>query len=235
MPWIASYINDSTEGKMLSTQNGPSLFTTGCFYTQYGTGITVASSTTDTSIIFNQATATANTLTVPTPAAAMTAVNLSSDPTGKQPGSTLLLPGPAQLNNPQQPYGALSLGTIFYGEFVGTVGITATPNIRIRVYLRNPLTGAIVYTICDTTVATFLPVAGSLIINPMFCVINTGAAGTIVGTILATGGTSSYAGVTQVTTVDTRQSYILDVGVLWSAISALDTLTVYYGNFEILS
>jgi hypothetical protein len=233
MPLITSYNSDSTEGKMLPTLNGISIFTVGPFYGQYGTGITVANSTTEWSWLYNQASSSTTNggLVGPTPSTAVTAINMSSDPTGKGPGASLYLPGSGQLNVPTGPYGALSLGTIFSGLFAGSVGITSTPTIAFKIYLRNPLTGAVVYTLLSTT-TTFAPSAGGMLVEPNFCVTAVGAAGSITAMLNAQGGTAGVAVTPTVTAVDTRQSYLLDFTATWSAQSSSDTYTINYGFFE---
>ena len=231
MPFIASPGNDSTCSKVMPTLNGVQLFTAGPFYGQYGTGITLANSNTETSLCFNQAAATANTRSAPAASAAVSPINLSSDPTGTNIMASLQLPGVSQLNVPTAPYGALSLGTIFNGAFYGVIGITATPTLAIKILLRNPTTGAVAYTLISTT-TTFSPVAGGLLIEPNFCVTSVGQTGTITATCQFQAGTYGCIFTPTVTTVDTRQSYILDLTATWSAASPSNTLTIYYGGFE---
>ena len=234
MPLIASYNSDATEGKMLPTSNGLSVFTAGPFYGQYGTGFTVANSTSEWSWLYNQAASSTTNggLTLPAPSTAVTAINMSSDPTGKFPGASLYLPGSGQLNVPTGPYGALSLGTVFSGLFAGSVGITSTPTIAFKIYLRSPTTGAVVYTLLNTS-TTFAPVAGGLLVEPTFCVTAVGAAGSITAMLNAQGGTSGVAVTPTVAAVDTRQSYLLDFTATWSAQSSSDTYTINYGFFEV--
>jgi hypothetical protein len=234
MPLIDSLVNDATEGKATQTLNGISLFVAGPFYGQYGTGVVITGAS-DWSVIFSQLTATANTSGIPTATAANTAINLSSDPTGKYPQASVFLPGSSILNVPTGPYGALALGTVYNGAFYGKFNdASSTPTIRARLYLRNAATGAIAYTIADTTSAALTSAAGdqSLIINPTFCVTNvTKGAGTIVGFMNITAAGVDTVSAPTVTTVDTTQSYVLDLGFLWSTAGS-NTSTIYFGDFE---
>ena len=234
MPLIDSQVNDATEGKATQTLNGVTLFVAGPFYGQYGTGVVVTGAS-DWSIVFNQLTATANTVGYPTASAANTAINLSSDPTGKYPQASMFLPGSSILNVPTGPYGALALGTVYNGNFFGKFNnASSTPTIRARLYLRNASTGAIAYTIADTTSAAQTSSGSdqSLIINPTFCVTSvTKGAGTIVGFMNITSAGSSTISAPTVTTVDTTQSYVMDVGFLWSTAGS-NTSTIYFGDFE---
>ena len=239
MPWIASLVNDSTDGKMSPTLNGPSMFMVGPFYGQYGTGVTLNTSTTEWSLLFNIASSssTINAATAPTPSTAISPINLSSDPTGKGPGATLYLPGSSQLNVPTGPYGALALGSIFAGSFFGSINNTSTPTIRFRLYLRNAATGAVAYTIADTTAFTMATISGGplgIMINPSFSVSAVGATGSIIGNIEVTYGPNGWFGVPITTAVDTRQSYILDLTAQWGTSSASNALNINTGAFELL-
>jgi len=235
MPLIASFENDASEGRQTQTINGIGIFLAGPFYGSYGSGFTVTGAS-DWSICFNQLSATANTLGAPAATATLSPINLSSDPTGKYPSASLFLPGASQLNVPTGPYGALSLGTIFNGVFYGKFNnASSTPTIRCRLYLRNAATGAIAYTLADTTSAATTSSASdqSLIINPNFCVTSvTKGAGTIVGFMnVTTAGAATTISAPTITTLDTTQSYILDVGFLWSAAGS-NSATIYYSSFE---
>jgi hypothetical protein len=234
MPLIDSLVNDATEGKATSTLNGITLFVAGPFYGQYGTGVVITGAS-DWSVIFSQLTATANTVGIPTASAANTAINMSSDPTGKSPQASMYLPGSSILSVPTGPYGALALGTVYNGNFYGKFNnASSTPTIRARLYLRNASTGAIAYTIADTTSAAQTSSGSdqSLIINPTFCVTSvTKGAGTIVGFMSITAGGTDTVSAPTVTTVDTTQSYILDLGFLWSTAGS-NTSTIYFGDFE---
>ena len=236
MPLIQSLANDGTQNKMFNSLNGVSTFEVGPFYAQYGTGITTqASTTTEWSILFNIASnsSSKSTLTIPTASAAISAINLADDPTGKSPGASLYLPGTSQLNVPTGPFGALMLGSMISGEFWGVVGITSTPTIEWKMYLRKPSDGSVAYTLADSSTG-FAPAAGGLFLKPMLAVSAVGTKGSITASFMAIGGTSAYVMTPTVTTVDTTQSYILDITGTWSASSASNTYTFYHGGREYL-
>ena len=233
MPLVTSYNSDSTEGKMLPTINGVSLFTVGPFFSGYGTGYTVANSTTESSIIYGSAAAT-TTAIVPTASAAWAAVNLSSDPTGKGPGSSVYLPGSAQSNIPAAQYGALVPGSIISGMFMGTVGITSTPTIAIKIYFRNYSTGAVAYTLLNTSTG-WSPAAGGFLFEPYISVAVGGCKGSIVSMCNISNATSGYTSAPTVTTVDCTQSYLIDISFTWSAANSSNTFTIYNGSLEYLA
>lgn len=232
MAWIANLNNAAADAKVITTLNGPSCFMSGQFYVQYsGLLSALASSTTETSIFFNQASATANTKTVPTTGA----VNLSSDPTGKAPAASLYLPGPGALGSSNQAMGSLTLGTVIDGRAVGTFGINGTPDVTAKLVLRNPDTGAVAYTLATSAVTT--TTAGGVVLLPSFCVTATGTSGTICGAIgiLAGGlaGTAAAGAVTS-TTVDTTKSYIIDLTWTWGTSHSSNTVTFYYASMGLL-
>lgn len=236
MAWIAPYSSTPSNAKMLATLNGVNLFAKGDFYVQYGGFAEYASSTTETSIPFAQASATANLLTKP----ASGTVQMSDDPSYSKygPGSNLLLPGTKGQILLGGGQGAFTIGTVIDGEFMGSLGITGTPYLVFKLVLRNPLTGAVAYTLATGNLLT--TVAGAVIVRPKIVVSAVGTSGTIVGIIEAIGGgTTAAVGAASVsaitsTTVDTTQNYILDLTQTWSASSASNTTTFYYGRFGLV-
>lgn len=247
MAWIPSYTNDATEQKMVPTQNGPNVFLDGSFMIAYASaGYAIGGSATggvgdaEYSIFSglnatSNANFTANTASVATVPSTMGYVNLSSDPTGKGPGSSLYLPGAGQPATPA-PFGALVAGTWFTGRVLGKWNATSTPTFQVRVHLRSPDTGKVVYTIVDST--AFTTVAANNVgikICPSFIVTTGGVSGTIVGSIDLNYGVNGYQSAPTITSgVDCTKSYILDLSVKWGTASASNTITVYGAEFELV-
>jgi hypothetical protein len=104
-------------------------------------------------------------------------------------------------------------------------------------YLRNASTGAVAYTIADTTAFTMATISGGplgLMVNPSFLVSSVGATGSIIGNIEVTYGPNGWFGVPTTTTVDTRQSYIIDLTAQWGTSSSSNAINVSAGAFELL-
>jgi hypothetical protein len=230
MAYRANYSSTPSDSGVLGTANGVSLFAAGEFYVQYSGFAAIASSTAETSILFAQASATANTLIKP----ATGTVQMSGDPSGKGPGSSLYLPGTRGQILQLGGQGGLTIGTIIRGEFNGVFGITGTPDITTKLVLRNPTTGAVAYTLATTAFTT--TVAGAIIVRPRFCVTanSTPTAGTIVGFVEVTGPVTGAIATATSTTVDLTQSYIIDVTHTWSADSASNTMLYYFGNIGLV-
>jgi hypothetical protein len=232
---------------MNSTLNGPSVFLSGAFSVNYvAAGYVIGASATggigDAEwSIFSGVNATsnanfvANTVSTAVNPSTMTWVNVSSDPTGKGPGSTLYLPGTAQLNVPTAPYGALTAGTWFSGRIIGLWNNTATPTFQMRMHLRSPVTGKVVYTIIDTTAYTTITNNGlGFKAQPSFVVVSGGTAGKIIGTMDINYGISGYQAAPVTTTVDCTQSYILDISAKFGTASASNGLTIYSAEIELV-
>lgn len=223
MAWIASTVNDSTDQKLQVTLNGPGLFNNGPFSVQYG-AISVTS-TSEWSIVSNQlaATAATNPLAVST---AATAVNLSNDPTGKWPGSTLYLPGFGTAGTPLAPMGAFTVGTVLKARFIST--FTAGGTFLPKLVLRNPVTGAVAYTLTNTS--TYSPTAsgvGSILEFYMVVISST----QVYATYLHDYSTASAVGVPATTTVDFTQNYVLDATI---TMGTSGTWAQQLGMFELV-
>ena len=231
----------------MGTLNGPSLFSSGAYSINYiPAGYVIGASATggvgdaEFSIFSgvnasSNANFTANTVSTATNPSVMSYVNLSPDPSGKGPGSSLLLPGASQLNVPTAPYGALTVGTWLSGRILAKWNNTATPTFQVRMHLRNPMTGKVAYTIADTTAFTTITNNGlGMKIVPSFVVLSGGTAGSIVGTMELSYGISGYQSAPNVTTVDCTQNYILDVSMKIGTASASNAVTVYGACFELV-
>jgi hypothetical protein len=242
MAWIASFTNDSTDQKAAQTQNGPVLLNSGVFALAYSNAgyIPISNSTSEFSILYgvndtSNANFTANTVVTSPLPTQMTYLNLSNDPTGKSPVAAFALPGSSQLNVPTAPLGALVEGTWLSGRIIGKWLATGTPAFQVRMHLRSPVTGKVVYTIADST--AFTTVAANdlgLKINPSFIVTKGGASGQIIGTLDINYGVNGYQSKPTVTTVDCTQSYILDVSVKFGAASASNAPVFYGVCFELI-
>jgi hypothetical protein len=210
MAWITEP-NQSSDGKVTATQNGPSLFASGVFSAQYTTITTT--STSAWSLFSNQLAATA--ITNPLAgASAATAVNLAGAPDGKSPASTLFLPGFGSKSSALAPMGAFTLGTTIRVKSVAliTLGGTFLPHL----YLRNSTTGAIAYTL--TPVTTYSPTAsavGSVLEFYMTVISATQINAYSLHTWGAPAGAAALGGpgVPTTTTVDFTQDYYLDCSI----------------------
>lgn len=248
MAWIGSTVNGSTDQKMQPTLNGGNLFLNGPFSIAYATsGYVIGASATggvgDAEYsIFSGLSASsnanflANTVSTASTPSVLGYVNLASDPTGKGPGSSLFLPGASQAQGMVNPYGSLIAGTWFSGRIFGKFKSTGTPTFQVRVHLRNPITGKIAYTICDTTAFTTVNVAADLGLKivPSFVVTTGGSSGTIIGTIDINYGVNGYQSNPTITTVDCTQSYILDVSMKWGTAAVANTTTIYGALFDLV-
>jgi hypothetical protein len=210
MAWIAS-LDDSSEGKMHQTLNGPALTNSGMFSVQYS--LITITSTSAWSLFSNQLASTActNPLAV---SGASTYLNMSSDPTGKWPQSTLFLPGFGSKPMQTAPMGALTAGTMIKVRSVATwtAGGTFLPHL----YLRSPSTGAISYTL--TPVTTYSPTAsavGSILEFYLTVISATQVSAYTWHSWGAPAGAGALGGpgVPTTTTVDMTQDYVLDASI----------------------
>ena len=127
------------------------------------------------------------------------------------------------------PANFLALGTSFNKKIVGTIANTGTPTLRTRVVLKNTTTGAIVYTLADTT-ATAMTTVSTVDFEVNFDLMTraVGSTGQLYGRVSHRYATTTvYAAVTT-TTVDMTQPYYFDVLVTWGAASASNTLTPFW-------
>lgn len=201
MAWITNP-NQSSDGKVSATMNGPELFASGIFSAQYG-AISVTS-TSEWSIFSNQLSATA--LTNPLAGASAAAyVNLAGAPDGKSPASTLYLPGFGSTGSQMAPMSAFTLGTHIRAKFICT--FTAGGTFLPKLVLRNVNTGAVAYTLTNTS--TYSPTAsavGSVLEFNLVVV----SATQVYANYVHTYSTAVQVGVPATTTVDFTQNYVLD-------------------------
>lgn len=230
MAWVEGTANDSSDARMSQTLNGPQLFTTGMFYCQYGQ-VSYNTSTTETSIIWNQAAATANTRSVPP---YTTALSMTNDATGQgAPGSSLFLSGYA---NGTTPYGALTLGTVIQGKFFGSIkNNSSTPAFTVKLLLRNASTGAVAYTLSSKAITMVSTASATgVTLDWDIQVLSVGLTGSVgVTGMFLSDAWAKPASVYTATTVDTSQNYILDATVTFDASSA-NNATVLSGFFKLI-
>jgi len=223
MAWIASYTNDTSDQKVTPTLNGPALFNSGSFYAQYGPagGLTVTG-TTEISLISGVIASTATT----NPVNNAWTVNMSGDPTGKYPASSLYLPGFGSSSIQMAPMGAFTAGTIIRGQFWSklTTGGTYLP----KLVLRNATTGAVAYTLTDTT--THTPGATNLGAELVFTLAVT-PSNQITCFFKHEYGTAAYISPVKQTTIDPNQNYVLDALV---TMGTSGTQVVYFSQFELV-
>jgi len=216
---MVQQLNDvSTEGLVgRIAQNGTGINAGGFGIAtqQYKAGTALANSTTETSLF--------------------TLTSLAPQITGSQPLAAVATTGTLI----GLPPNFLSLGTGFKGQLYGTIANTGTPNIRVRVVLRNSA-GTVTYTLADTTATAMSTITGTTELFVDFDAVTSavGTSGAIIGRIAVTYGTSATANVTikaatASVTVDTTQQYSLDVLATWGAASASNTLNVLIGTVGI--
>lgn len=246
MALLGSLANTAIEQRAIPTQNGLMLFYNGAFYMGYNpSGYGVNTTASEYSIFNGQndssnANFVANTIWTSGTSnpSVMTPINLSADPTGLGgPKGNLLLPGSSQANIPWGPMGAFTVGTLYTGAILGSINSTGTPTFQVRMHLRNPTTGKVAYTIADTTAFTTTAISGGplgLYIVPTFQVLATGTSGKLAGWVEVNYGASGYEAAPVITTVDTTQSYILDISVKWGTSSASNAVVIYSAALEIV-
>jgi hypothetical protein len=133
------------------------------------------------------------------------------------------------------PANFLSVGVGVTGNFVGSIANTGTPTLRVRVVMKNPSTGAIVYTVADTGAVAMTSVSSSdFQIDFSSSIASIGATGSILGRCAF-----RYAGTIvsvpfATTTIDTTQAYLWDVLLTWGAASASNTMTLAYGQLGLI-
>ena len=223
MPLIAE-VYQASDDRMIQTTSGVNLFWGGAMYLQYGSTTALANSTTETTLLNN------------------TSGNVASYGFGQalgQPadGSSLALPG--VINGVQSGLSAFIPGTLYRAKLYGSIGNTGTPTLRIRTVLRNALTNAITYTIADSTALTMSTITGTgdfeYECDIMAVSIGTNTAGTFTLGSVKTRALLDYAVTTvsrgfqstpwATTSIDTTQTYLLDVLATWGTASASNTIT----------
>ena len=210
--------NFSTESKAFKTIEGMWLFAGGATYIQYGASTAIANTTTETSIF----------------AGSPSTATFAQQGSANYPASTLQIPG---INSIAGTYGGHKAGTMWGWNFYGSIGITGTPNIRVRATLTN--SAGTVYTVADTAAVAATNFSGtqSAQIFGNYSVGTYGTSGSINGVIaIVYGGTHSGSIVSPITTVtlDTTASYTFDIKFTWGTQSSSNTFTNTFGQFGVV-
>jgi len=134
---------------------------------------------------------------------------------------------------PQLPANALTLGSVLSGSFRGTIANTGTPNLTIRVVLKNSA-GTVVYALA-TTGATAMSTVSSSDFEVKFESVPAavGASGSVVSWLAVRYATTTIYVLPAAVTVDTTQPYSVDVLLTWGASSASNTSTIFFGQIGI--
>lgn len=206
MAWNVG-VPSSTEGKMLRTVNGNSLFYSGAFYILGSPATAYTNSVTETSLFVGES-----------------PVYLGSPPQTAYPGSTRVLPA-----------GALTTGSVFKFDFYSQFANTAAPTIRLRLGLVNS-TGTFT-PIADTTAIATTTETGTVWSHIMagFDVASVGKLGSTAGFIgLEYGPTmNSIISPLAITSIDTTQQYTLDIRATWGVASTSNSLQLAYGTIKL--
>lgn len=147
--------------------------------------------------------------------------------------------GHTTLALPVIPGGFLGLGTALRGQIYGTITNTGTPTVRARVVLKNSA-GTVVYTLADTTATATTAITGTRELYIEFDAMTAavGTSGSILGRIALTYGTTAILNTTikaapAAVTVDTTQSYTLDVLFTWGTANASNTIQTAMAYLEV--
>jgi hypothetical protein len=214
--WRPSASPMASEGGMLRPSFGMPTFFNGAFYVLYGAPTNITNSNTETSIFGGDTSITS-------PIVVTAGVN----PYPANPGSTRAIP-PSALN---------TLGSMFNGDFFGTLKTNGTPSLQVRLGLVN--SAGTFTSIADTT-STALTAEGTacfLHINCGWSIYKTGTTGSInawVGYEYAPTSISVYSTYTNTASIDLTQPYTLDIRATWSAADTSNTITIGHGAFELI-
>lgn len=206
----------SSEGAMIRPSVGMPLFISGAFYVLYGAPTNVTNSNTETSIFGGDTSITS-------PIVVWGGVN----PYPQNPGSTRAIPATA-LN---------TQGTMFNGDFYGTVKTNGTPNLQVRLGLVN--SAGTFTSIADTT-ATALSSEATACYFHISCgwsIYKAGSAGSInafVGYEYAPTNICVFSTYTNTASIDLTQPYTIDLRATWSAADTSNTVTIGHGAFEVI-
>ena len=196
---------NSTDGYVLKTMQGINMFPKGDNYIQYGASATIASSTTETSLL--------------KPASQVPQIS------GNPNVPSILLPC--------LPAGSAAYGTIYKGKLVGTIANTGTPNLQIRVVLKNAA-GTVVYALADSTAIAMTTVSTSDFEVQFDSQVRAiGTSGTYGSRVNFRYGTTTVYTAYADVTVDTTADYYIDVLLTWGASSASNTATIKWVEFEV--
>lgn len=186
----------------------------GAFYIQAAASDAYASATAETTIL--------------KPASAVSGVIL---PSGGQVGYSF--------NGLVMPANFLNVGSILRGRLLGLIGNTGTPNITVRVTLTDSAGNV---TALTTTGATAMStITGSMEFEYTFDAVvrSVGTTGKIIsrcGLVYQTATPSApikITGVPAEATVDTTESFTIDVKATWSANSSSNTITTQAAYIEL--
>jgi len=134
---------------------------------------------------------------------------------------------------PNLPANSLTLGSVLSGSFRGTIANTGTPNLTIRVVLKNSA-GSVVYALA-TTGATAMSTVSTSDFEVKFESVPAavGTSGSVVSWLAVRYATTTIYVYPAAVTVDTTQAYSVDVLLTWGASSASNTCTVFNGQIGI--
>lgn len=134
---------------------------------------------------------------------------------------------------PVLPANSLTLGSVLYGTFRGIIANTSTPNLTVRVVLKDA-TGTVVYALATTGATAMSNVSTSdLEIKFEAAVAAVGSSGSLVGWLNVRYAGTLITPVPAAVTVDTTAAYSVDVLLTWGTSSASNTATVYCGQIGI--
>jgi len=224
MSWLPQSAPNATEGKMLRTQTGNACFFNGAFYILNAPATAVTNTTTTTSLFGGDPQSSS-------PATTPIVVQLGQPPYQQYPGSTRTLPPMS-----------LTLGTMFNGDFFGTVADASTATLRLQLGLIGPYPSTTFNVIADTTaVAMTTESTSPLQMNFGFNVQSYNSAANGGGTINAyiqyqnaTTGIVVFSPMTANTAFDTTQQYTIDVRATWGAASSTNLIQLWWGDIEVI-
>ena len=217
MAWLPSSGPSATEGKMIRSPTGNSLFLNGAFYVLNSPSGSYNTSTTETSLFTNDSSVT-------TPIT----VQLGQPPYTAYPGSTRVLPP-----------GSLAGGTMFNFDFYGNLKTNGTPSLRLRLGLIGPYPLTTFTAIADTT-STALTSEGTLCFfhcQGGFNVQTQAVAGVLNGWIAYEYAPTLIAvcsPVLNTTAFDCTQTYTIDIRATYSSSDANNIVQLSYGAIEII-
>jgi hypothetical protein len=206
----------SSEAGMYRPSNGMPVFFSGAFYLLYGPTTSINTTTTETSIFGGDTSITTPII-----------VTAGNNPYPTNPGSSRAIPANA-LN---------TQGTMFNGDFYGTIKTNGTPNIQFRLGLVN--SAGTFTALADTTAQAMTSEASSvyLHVSTGFSVLKTGSTGSIQGYIgieYAPTNICLFSAYTTTTSLDLTQNYTLDIRATWGTSDANNIVQINHGAFEII-
>ena len=214
--WRPAASPQSSEGGMVKPSFGMPVFFSGAFYILYGPATTINTSTTETSIFGGDTSIT-------TPIIVSAGVN----PYPQNPGSSRAIP-PVALN---------TQGTMFNGDFFGTIKTNGTPNIQFRLGLVN--SAGTFTSLADTTAQAMTSEATACYLHVAtgFSILKVGTSGSIqayIGIEYAPTNISLFSTYTTTTALDLTQPYTLDIRATWGTSDAANIVAINHGAFEVI-